>query len=478
MSGAHQQLIGGEWVDAANGATWDLVDPGTELVIEEVPYGDGTDAITAIDAASEAFEGWASTNPYQRATILRRAADLLNERADDYARITTEESGKPLAQARAEWLSAPNFLTYAAEEATRLGGRIVTSRLSSRRIDVIYQPLGVVGVITAWNFPVYNVNRAVSSALAAGCTVVARPSAYTPRSAMLYGQALVDAGVPAGVVNVVNGDARGMGQAMLDDSRLRKIQFTGSARVGRLLMDGASRTITRLSLELGGNAPVIVFPDVEVEAVAASGVAAKFRNCGQVCIAPQRFIVHSSIADRFVEAAAAASDQEVIGHGLDAATTVGPLINGAQRDRVDQIVRDSAEAGARVVTGGERLDRPGYFYRPTVIADIPDGAPVISEEVFGPVLPVVQFDSTEEAVAIANSVDQGLASFVWTSHLNTALEVSEQLEFGLVGVNDWHPVAAEAPFGGMKQSGMGRESGVEGLHEYLEVKTRYFGGLG
>jgi acyl-CoA reductase-like NAD-dependent aldehyde dehydrogenase len=295
---------------------------------------------------------------------------------------------------------------------------------------------------------------------------------------MLYGAALTDAGLPPGVINVVNGSASAMGQAMLDDPRLRKIQFTGSSRVGRLLMDGASRTITRLSLELGGNAPVIVFPDVDdVEAVAASGVTAKYRNCGQVCIAPQRFIVHASIAARFAEAAAAASDREVVGDGLDPATTVGPLINASQRRWVADVVERSAAAGAKVLAGGSGLARPGYFYRPTVLVDVPADAPALTEEVFGPVLPVVSFDTTDEAVAIANSVDEGLASFVWTKDLKTALTVSDALEYGLVGVNDWYPVTPEAPFGGMKQSGFGRESGTEGLMEYVDVKTRYFGGL-
>ena len=473
-----RQLIGGRWVDAASGGTWDLVNPATETVIEHVAFGDADDALAAIDAASDAFAEWSGRTAYERADILMRAAGLIAERADEYARVTTEESGKPFGQSKAEWLSAPNYLVFAAEEAKRLGGRSIPARVPGRYIDVTYQPIGVVGVITAWNFPVYNVNRAVSSALAAGCTTVVRPSEYTPRSAMLYGEALTDAGVPAGVINVINGDPGSMGQVMLDDKRLRKIQFTGSVRVGKILMDGASRTVTKLSLELGGNAPVIVFPDVaDLEAVAASGVTAKYRNCGQVCIAPQRFLVHSSIADQFTKAAAAASDREVVGDGAKPETTVGPLINAVQRDRVERIVDESVGAGARVVTGGHRIDGPGYFYRPTVVSGVPGDAPIATEEIFGPVLPVIPFDTTDEAIALANSVDYGLASFVWTSDLGTAFTVSDALEFGMVGINDWYPVTPEAPFGGTKQSGLGRESGIEGLHEYVETKTRYFGGL-
>ncbi|MDH3540796.1 MAG: NAD-dependent succinate-semialdehyde dehydrogenase [Acidimicrobiia bacterium] len=474
----HRQLIGGEWVDAAAGGTWDLIDPGTGEVVEQVPFGNEVDARLAIDAAADAGQAWANTNPFERARLLMRAAEVISERAERYAAITTGESGKPFAQAKAEWASAPNYLVFAAEEAKRLGGRIIPARTAGRRIDVTYRPLGVVGVITAWNFPVYNVNRAVSSALAAGCTVVVRPSEYTPRSAMLYGEALHDAGIPPGVINVVSGEPGPMGQAMLDDSRVRKIGFTGSVRVGKLLMDGASRTVTKLSLELGGNAPVIVFPDVkDLEAVASSGVTAKYRNCGQVCIAPQRFLVHASIIDRFTEAAAAASEREVVGHGMDPASTVGPLINAVQRDRVEQIVARSAAAGARVVTGGTPIDGPGFFYRPTVVADLPADAPLATEEVFGPVLPIIPFETADEAVTMANSVDYGLASFVWTRDLATAMTVSEGLDFGMVGINDWYPVTPEAPFGGTKQSGMGRESGLEGLHEYVEAKTRYFGGL-
>ncbi len=475
---SHLQLIGGQWVDARDGGTWDLVDPATEEIIETLPYGGADDAGAAIDAASAAFPEWAAKTPFDRAAVLTRAAELITERADEYARLTTEESGKPLAQSKAEWLSAPNYLVFAAEEAKRLGGRVIPARVPGRRIDVTYRPLGVVGIITAWNFPVYNVNRAASSALAAGCTVVIRPSEYTPRSAMLYGAALQDAGVPPGVVNVINGDPEAMGLTMLEDRRLRKIQFTGSVRVGKLLMDGASQTVTKLSLELGGNAPVIVFPDVaDLEAVAASGVTAKYRNCGQVCIAPQRFFVHSSIADQFTKAAAAASDREVVGRGLDDATTVGPLINTAQRDRVARIVEASVKDGANVVTGGSVIDRPGYFYTPTVVSGVGESSPLASEEIFGPVMPIIAFDTTEEAISMANSVEYGLASFVWTTDLGTAFRVSDALEFGMVGVNDWYPVTPEAPFGGMKQSGLGRESGVEGLHEYVEAKTRYIGGL-
>lgn len=470
-----KQLIGGEWVGADS--TWDLVDPSTGEPFVSVAYGDAADATAAIQAADEASSAWASIGPWARADILHRAADLLAERAEEYGAITTQESGKPIAQSIAEWRSAPNYLHFAAEEAKRVGGRIIPSRAPGRRIDVTYQPLGVVGVIAAWNFPIYNLNRATSSALAAGCTVVIRPSEYTPRSAFAYAQALVDAGVPPGAINVINGDPEGMGQAMLDDPRLRKIQFTGSSRVGKILMDGASRTVTRLSLELGGNAPVIVMPDVDVAAVAAGGTTAKYRNGGQVCIAPQRFIVHESIADEFASIAARRSAGLAVGDPSDSATDVGPMINGTQRDRVERIVDESVAAGASVLTGGSRVDGPGFYFAPTVLSGTLDATPVLTEEIFGPVMPVTTFADVNDAVAMANGVDVGLTAFVWTNRLDTAMSVSERLEFGMVGINDWYPVTAEAPFGGVKQSGLGRESGTEGVLEYLEPKTRYFGGI-
>ncbi len=474
-----KQLVGGKWMDASGGGTWDLVNPATEQVIQQVPFGDAADATAAVDAAADAFPEWSHLTAYQRGSVLEGAADYIESHLDEMAATTTEESGKPFAQARAEWVGAPNQLRWAAGEAQRLNGRWIPSRVSGRRIDVTYQPMGVVGVITAWNFPVYNQMRAISSALAVGCTVVARPSEYTPRSAMLIGHAFVEAGLPPGVLNVINGDPESMGQVMLDDKRVKKIQFTGSTRVGRLLMDGASRTVTRLSLELGGNAPVLVFPDAgDIAAVAKSGMVTKVRNNGQVCIAPQRFYVHEAIADEFTDVAVATAQRQVLGNGLDPDTTVGPLINARQRDRVESLVSASVDQGARVLVGGARGEGPGYFYQPTVITDITPEVPVHNEEIFGPVMPVIPFEDVDAAIAQANATDYGLAAYVYTRDLATAFKVSEELEFGLIGINDWFPSTPEAPFGGMKQSGLGRESGSEGILEYVEPKTRYFGGLG
>lgn len=474
-----KQLIGGEWVDASNAGTWDLVNPATEEVIEKLPFGNATDALAAIDAADSAFGEWSHLTAYQRGQILEKAADFIESHLDDFARVTTEESGKPLAQARGEWAGAPNQLRWAAGEAQRLNGRWIPSRVPGRRIDVTYQAMGVVGIITAWNFPVYNQMRAISSALAVGCTVVSRPSEYTPRSAMLIGHAFQEAGLAPGVLNVINGEPDAMGQVMLDDKRVKKIQFTGSTRVGRLLMDGASRTVTRLSLELGGNAPVLVFPDAQdLAAVANSAMVTKVRNNGQVCISPQRFYVHDSVVDEFTDVAVAIAEKQVVGNGLDPGTTMGPLINGRQRDRVEEIVSSSVDGGAKVLTGGNRIDGAGYFYQPTVITNVTPDSPVHTEEIFGPVMPVLSFDDVDEAITRANQTDYGLAAYVYTRDLATAFKVSEELEFGMIGINDWFPSTPEAPFGGMKQSGLGREAGSEGILEYVEAKTRYFGGLG
>lgn len=473
-----RQFIDGEWTGASNGGSWELVNPATEEIIDLIPFGDEVDAVAAMDAAARAFPAWSDTTPYQRAAILEKTAALIKSRASEFAGITTAESGKPLDQAKGEWLSVPNYFLWAAEEAKRIYGRVIPSRLASRRIDVTYRPVGVVGLITAWNFPVYNQARALSSALAAGCTMVSRPSEYTPRSAMLIMSCLEEAGLPAGVANLVNGEPHPIGQVFLNDPRCRKVSFTGSTRVGKLLMDGASRTVTRLALEMGGNAPVIVFPDAnDLGKVASEGVMAKVRNAGQVCVAPQRFYVHGEISAEFADAAVTTAESQVVGDGSDPSTTVGPLINATQRDRVERIVQETVDQGGQVRTGGQRPDGRGYFYQPTVVTDVKPGTPLHEEEVFGPVMPMIEFSSIDEVIEMANSSEYGLAAYIHTSNLNTALRVSEQLDYGMVGINEWSVALPEAPFGGMKQSGLGRESGPEGVHEYLEPKTRHFGGV-
>ena len=472
-----KQLIGGEWTDAGNAGTWDLIDPATEEVIQQVPFGGKEDAQAAVDAAAAAFPAWSQTNPYKRAEVLRKAGAWISERVEDLARITTEESGKPLGEAKAEWASAVGYLEWFAGEGVRAYGRTVPARVSNRRIQVIHQPMGVIGSITAWNFPVYNNVRVWAAALAAGNTVVGRPSEFTPRTGMLLAQALHEGGAPAGVMNLINGEPEGMGEVLLQDARVRKIQFTGSPRVGKLLMDGASQTMTRLSLELGGNAPVLVFGDVDVVRMAKLAVTWKTRNCGQVCVSPQRFFVHESIYDEFVEGVAAAARALTVGHGLERGTDVGPLINAKQRERVADLVDSSMSNGAEVLTGGKPRDGKGYFFEPTVVTGAKPGVPVYDEEIFGPVMPIVKFSDREEVLALANDTDYGLAAFVLTNDLNTSIRMSEGLEYGMVCINDWLPATPEAPFGGVKGSGFGRETGSEGLFEYMETKSIFTGAV-
>ncbi len=474
-----KQLINGEWVDARSGGTWDLVNPATEEVIMQVPFGSVYDAQAAVDFAQVAFRQWSQTTPYERADILKKAAAWILERVDAMAVITTEESGKPLRESTAEWRSAANYLRWFAEEAKRAYGRTIPALAAGRRITVLKQPIGVVGTITAWNFPVYNVVRCWAAALAAGCTVVGRPSEYTPRSAMMLAQALHMAGAPAGVINCINGEAGPMGQVMLEDTRCRKISFTGSTRVGKLLMDGASETVTKLSLEMGGNAPIIIFPDVDVADAARKSVAWKYRNAGQVCVAPQRFFVHSQIAEEFIEHTASLSKAIRLGNGFEQASETGPLINATQRERVEAMVGEAVAAGAEVLAGGARpADMlKGYFYSPTVVTNVATDMRLYHEEIFGPVMPIIPFDELEEALLLANATEYGLAAFVQTNDLKTATRVSEGLDYGMVCINDWLPATPEAPFVGVKQSGIGAEAGPEGLEEYLVTKTVYTGGI-
>jgi succinate-semialdehyde dehydrogenase len=473
-----KQYINGEWVDAANGKTWDVINPATEEVIVTVPFGDNADCRTAIDAADVAFKTWSRTNPHERAVILKKAATLMHERLNDYAKVTVLESGKPLAEAVGEWRVSANFFEWYAEEGKRNYGTVIPANRNNKRMSVIHQPMGVIGAITAWNFPAYNPARCWSAALGAGCTVVAKVSEYTPLTGMLLAQCLHDAGLPKGVLNVVNGVPAKIGEEMLSNNKIRKISFTGSTRVGKLLMDGASKTVKRLSLELGGNAPVIIFPDVDVKKIAEESVVAKLRNSGQVCIAPQRYIVHESIAKEFIQHAAAKMKSMKVGFGLDQGTEMGPMINATQRDNLEKLMAQAKADGAEVVTGGTRGEHAkGYFYQPTLIQPHHQSNPIFQQEIFGPVMPVVTFSSEEEAIQIANATEYGLASYLWTNDLKTSIRVSEQIEFGMVGINEWYPQAFEAPFGGWKQSGLGYECGKDGLEEYQEKKLISIGGL-
>lgn len=472
-----QQFIAGQWVNANNGAVWELINPATEQPLGTMPYGDGDDVNAAIEAASKAFPAWSGRTAYDRAAILQRLPQWIEDRLEALARITTEESGKPIAQSRTEWQVAGNLFHWYGEECKRAYGRTIPARKAGRRILVTHQPIGVVGTITAWNFPISNAARAWSAALAAGCTVVGRPSEYTPRSLMALAQGLSECGIPEGVINLVNGDAAAMGSAMLKHKALRKLHFTGSTRVGKLLMDGASETVTRLSLELGGNAPAIIFPDVDVAKVVQDALTVKFRNGGQVCIAPQRFFVHSQIIEEFLDHAVRLVESYQVGNGLDESTDIGPMINHKQRQNVESLIAEARQEGVQILTGGQRPDSQpqGYFYAPTVATNLTPDSVLWKQEIFGPVVPVMPFEDAEAVLAQANATDYGLAAYVCTRDMNTAIQLYEGLEFGMVGVNDWLPSTPEAPFGGFKESGIDRECGAEGLDSYLETKAVYIG---
>ncbi|MDX2092740.1 MAG: NAD-dependent succinate-semialdehyde dehydrogenase [Kofleriaceae bacterium] len=472
-----QQFIDGAWVNAASGGRREVIDPATEHAIANVPYGGAPDAIRAIDAAHRALPAWRARTVYDRGAMLLRTAELIRGRLTPLAELTVREAGKPMAEALREWQVAADFFDWYAEEGKRGAGYTIPARTPTRRLLVLKEPIGVVGVITAWNFPAYNPARAISAALAAGCTVVVRPAELTPLSAMAIVALLEEAGVPPGVVNLVNGEPHPIGQAMLDHPALRKLSFTGSVAVGKLLMDGASRTMTRLSLELGGNAPVLVLPDVDITSVARGAVAARFRNAGQVCVSPQRFYVPRDLLKTFEEVVVEETRKLPVGSGLEQGTRIGPLISSRHRDRVEELIASATSAGATIRTGGTRPKRPGYFLEPTVLGNVVPTMSAFAEEVFGPLFAMTSFDQLDEAIAAANRTRYGLAAYVFTNDLAAATRAYEQLDFGMIGVNEWAPQTVEAPFSGRKDSGIGHECGREGLLDNLETKLVAFGAL-
>ena len=465
-----QMYIDGRWVDAAHRQTWTVINPATEAPIATVPFGDAADAEAAIAAAARAQPDWAAMTAYERGAILRRVADLIYARLDELAPITTRECGKPLAEARGEWTACADLFDWFAEEGKRAYGRTIPARRANKRLFSLPMPVGVVATITAWNFPAYLPARKWSGALAAGCTVVGRPSELAPMSAMALANLLAEAGIPSGVFNLVNGQPGPIGEVFLRSPHVDKLSFTGSQAVGRLLMRGAADGIKRLSLELGGSAPVLVLPGADPELAANLSVGARFRNNGQVCIAPSRFYVHRDMAEEYVEASRAAIDRLVIGDGLEPGVTTGPLIGAVARERVHEYVIDAVAKKARVVTGGARPPRPGFFFEPTLLINLDDSMRALREEVFGPVMLVRDYAELDDALAQANATPYGLAGYVIGQDLSAVTRAYEGLRFGIVGVNDLTPATAEGPFGGVKQSGFGREGAQEGLHEYLETK--------
>ncbi|MBS1600219.1 MAG: NAD-dependent succinate-semialdehyde dehydrogenase [Bacteroidetes bacterium] len=475
----NQLFINGVWIDAVDKRQFDLLNPATEDVIGQMSFANGKDCHIAIDAAATAFKTWSRTTAYVRADILKKAATYIREHIEPLAKDMVSESGKPLAEAKGEWTVAANLFEWYAEEAKRAYGKIIPTNRPDKRSSVIWQPMGVIGVITAWNFPAYNPARAWAAALAAGCTVVAKPAEDTPLSAFHMVNALNHAGIPKGVMNLLIGDAAAIGDAMLDNPLLKKISFTGSTRVGKLLMDGASRTHTKLSLELGGNAPVLIFDDVDVDAIAKAAATARFRNNGQVCIAPQRFYIHKNIYKEFSSLVTKYVSALKVGGGFEEGVNVGPLITKKQRDSVLSLLEKTKKENGVILTGGDVPSQPakGYFIRPAVVSGLDQNSSLARQEIFGPILPLFSFDDIDDAIAKANDTEYGLAAFVFTNNLKTAVHVSERLEFGIVGINEWAPHGTESPFGGWKYSGQGHESGSEGLYEYMEKKLISIGGL-
>lgn len=466
------QLIGGEWRIGSGLDVIISVDPATEDVLNQFPGAADSDTHAAIDAAQAALAKWRAASAWSRADFLHKCADIMLARTEEAAREITLEAGKPLAQSRREWqLSIDQFRWY-AEEARRVQGRITESRAPGGRIEVHHEPVGVVAAFTAWNFPAVLIARKVAPALAAGCTIIVRPSRETPGTAAVLVDCLVQAGVPPGVVNLVVGPTSTTYDVLMKSPLVRKVSLTGSSVVGQQMLRDAAGTFKRATMELGGNAPVIVFDDAALEATLDIVVPVKFANAGQVCVTGDRFYVHESLYSKFADGFAARAKALKLGHGLEESTQMGPLINARRVAAVEAIVTDARQRGGRVIAGGERPagKNKGHFYAPTVIADLPDDALALAEENFGPIAAITSFKSDEEVYARANATELGLSAYAFTQSAKRMRETAARLEAGMVGINSFALAAAEAPFGGIKASGMGREGGGEGIHDYLNVK--------
>ena len=469
--------IAGEWCDADSGATLDVRNPATGEQVATVPRAGRAETLRAIEAADRAFKAWRGTTAEHRARILRRWFELMIEHQDDLALIMTSEQGKPLAEARGEIAYAAAYVEWFAEEARRAYGDLIPSPWADRDIVVKKEPVGVCAAVTPWNFPAAMITRKAAPALAAGCTMVVKPASQTPLSALALAELASRAGVPAGVLSVVTGSAAEIGGALTASPLVRKLSFTGSTEVGRTLMAQCAPTLKRLSLELGGNAPFIVFDDADLEAAVEGAIASKYRNSGQTCVCANRFLVQAGVYDRFAGMLAAAVSRLRVGNGIEADVQQGPLIDPPSLAKVEELVADAVQAGATVATGGRRHALGGTFYEPTVLTGVAPGARVANEEIFGPVAPLIRFETEEDAIAIANSSEFGLASYFFSRDLARVWRVAGAIEAGMVGVNTGLISTAVAPFGGVKQSGMGREGARYGLDEYMETKYVCLGGL-
>ncbi|KAK2654433.1 hypothetical protein Ddye_014289 [Dipteronia dyeriana] len=465
-----QGLIGGKWTDAYDGKTLEVLNPATGEVVADVSCMGRKETNDAISSATDAFSSWSKVTAAERSKCLRKWYDLLIAHKEELGQLITLEQGKPLKEAIGEVSYGASFIEFFAEEAKRVYGDIIPATLSDRRLFVLRQPVGVVGAITPWNFPLAMITRKVGPALACGCTVVIKPSEFTPLTALAAAELSLRAGIPPGAVNVVMGNAPDIGDALLASPQVRKITFTGSTAVGKKLMAGAAATVKKVSLELGGNAPCIVFNDADLDVAVKGALAAKFRNSGQTCVCANRILVQEGIYEKFANAFSKAVQDLKVGEGFTEGAVQGPLINQAALEKVERFVQDAVSKGAKVLLGGRRHSLGMTFYEPTVIGDVKNDMLISREEVFGPVAPLLRFKTEEEAIHMANDTSAGLAAYIFTTNVQRTWRVSEALEYGLVGVNEGLISTEVAPFGGVKQSGLGREGSKYGMDEYLEMK--------
>ena len=470
--------IGGEWSSADDGTVIDVHDPASNQVIASVPRMGAAETARAIAAADKALGAWKARSATDRGRLLNRWFQLLLQHQEDLARIMTWEQGKPLAEAKGEIAYAASYIEWFAEEGKRAYGEVIPSPFQDRRLLAIKQPVGVCAAITPWNFPAAMITRKAAPALAAGCTMVLKPAELTPLSALALAELAARAGIPAGVFNVVTGSPRAIGGELTANPVVRKLSFTGSTEVGRLLMAQCAPSIKKLSLELGGNAPFIVFDDADLDAAVAGAIASKFRNTGQTCVCSNRFLVQAGIYDAFVDKFAAAVAALQVGSGFEDGVTQGPLINAAAVDKVEHLVADARNKGAAAAVGGKRHARGGLWFEPTVLRDVPKHALLAKQEIFGPVAPLFRFESEAEAIAMANDTEFGLAAYFYSRDHARTWRVSEALEYGMVGINTGLISTEVAPFGGIKNSGLGREGSRHGLDDYLELKYLAMGGIG